>query len=97
MNSLPVLENTPKPKLSKEPGFNPMYARETTKFTCNVDVSSGWEYQWYKDGYDLNETNKTINIPIGPSAGGKYSCQATRGKTTSTEISEEIQQVVVGR
>ncbi|XP_070825108.1 cell adhesion molecule CEACAM5 [Chaetodon trifascialis] len=90
-----VYENIPKPTLRKSPGFNPMYVGETVNFTCNVDVSSGWVYQWYKDGRVLPETNKTISIHLNPTNRGKYSCMATRSETTSTHISEEIQQDVL--
>ncbi|XP_051280945.1 titin [Dicentrarchus labrax] len=89
-----VYENLPKPTLSKVPGFNEMFVGETVIFTCNVDVSTGWNYQWYKDGKDLTKTDKTLSIPLGLSNGGKYSCMATRGEVTSTDISDEIPQVV---
>ncbi|XP_035512107.1 hemicentin-1-like [Morone saxatilis] len=92
--NIKVYENIPKPTLSKVPGFNEMFAGETVKFTCNVDVSTGWNYRWYKDGKDLTETNKTISIRLGLSDGGKYFCMATRGEVTSTDISDEIPQVV---
>ncbi|XP_060912675.1 obscurin [Labrus mixtus] len=86
-----VYDNTPKPTLHKVPVSNPMYVGETVNFTCNVDVSSGWEYQWYKDGYDLPATSKSNAIRLDLSNVGKYSCKATRGKIMSTDISEEMQ------
>lgn len=97
MNCLSVLDNIPKATLNKDAGFNPMYVGETVNFTCNVGVSSGWKYQWLKDRTNLPETSKTISIYLGPSNGGNYSCLATRSETTSTEISEEIPQDVLGR
>lgn len=90
--------NTPTPILSKEPGLNPMYTGERVNFNCHVDVSSGWEYYWRKDGNLLKtETGKTISISLDPSNGGKYSCYAIRGERTSTKFSEEITQDVLGR
>lgn len=74
-----------------------MYVGETVNFTCNVDVSTGWEYQWHKDGRYLPETNKTISIHLNPSSGGKYSCEASRSETTGTDVSEKITQEVLGR
>nr|XP_020490707.1 titin-like [Labrus bergylta] len=86
-----VYDNTPKPTLHKVPVFNRMYVGETVNFTCIVDVSSGWEYQWYKDGGDLPATSKSNAIRLDRSNAGKYSCMATRGKSMSTDVSEEMQ------
>ncbi|XP_035864206.1 carcinoembryonic antigen-related cell adhesion molecule 5-like isoform X4 [Sander lucioperca] len=90
-----VYEKTPKPTVSKVPGFNPMYVGETVNFTCKVHVSSGWKYEWYRDGNKLPDTNETISIHLGISEKGEYWCKATRGETTSTNISEKIQQDVL--
>lgn len=96
-NMMPFsLEKTPKPTVSKVPGFNPMYVGETVNFTCKVHVSSGWKYEWYRDGNKLPDTNETISIHLGISEKGEYWCKATRGETTSTNISEKIQQDVLG-
>ncbi len=98
MYCLSVLVNLPKPTLSKHPEFNPMYVGEKVSFTCDVTVSTGWKYQWYKDRSDrLPETSKTISIQLGPSTGGKYSCNAFRSETTLTVLSEDISLDVLGR
>lgn len=73
-----------------------MYVGELVNFTCNVDVSSGWDYEWLKDGTFLHVTGNTISIPLGPLDGGKYSCRATRIETT-TVLSVEISQDVIGK
>uniref|UniRef100_A0A3Q3LP34 Immunoglobulin superfamily member 1-like n=1 Tax=Mastacembelus armatus TaxID=205130 RepID=A0A3Q3LP34_9TELE len=88
--SVSVYGNTPKPTLKKDYGYNVMYVGERVRFTCTVDVASGWTYQWYKDGKELSYTTKNITIPLGLSDGGKYSCKAARGATTLTGSSEEI-------
>ncbi|XP_073326373.1 hemicentin-1 [Pagrus major] len=90
-----VYENTPKPTRSKNPGFNPMYVGETVNFTCNVNVSFGWEYQWYKDGEAVNPTGKSIIFNLSLSDGGKYGCTARRGESTYTDISNVKQQEVL--
>nr|XP_033485460.1 titin isoform X2 [Epinephelus lanceolatus] len=90
-----VYENTPKPTLTKVPAFNPMYVGETVTFTCKVDVSSGWKYQWYRDRRVLKHTSETISIRLGLSDQGKYLCTATRDEMTSTDFSEEIPQDVL--
>ncbi|XP_075952522.1 Fc receptor-like protein 5 [Anarhichas minor] len=90
-----LYENVPKPTINKVPGFNPMYAGETVNLNCNVDVSSGWKYQWYKDGIELRATNETNSIHLALSDQGRYWCKATRGEIISTDFSEEIQQYVL--
>ncbi|XP_040905851.1 carcinoembryonic antigen-related cell adhesion molecule 5-like isoform X2 [Toxotes jaculatrix] len=90
-----VYDHTPKPTMSKAPDFNPMYVGETVIFTCKVDMSSGWNYHWYKDGHNLpHDSSNSISIPLSLSDGGSYSCKATRGETTSTSHSAEIKQAV---
>ncbi|XP_035014936.2 titin [Hippoglossus stenolepis] len=87
-----VYENTPEPTLSKVPDFTPMYVGETVNFTCTVNMSSGWKYQWYENGQNIpSATGKTYSLPLSLSDGGNYSCKATRGETTSTSQSAEIQ------
>lgn len=74
-----------------------MYVGETVNFTCNVDVSSGWEYQLYKNGDIIEDiSSKSNSIHLGPSDGGIYSCMATRNKI-STDSSQEISQLVLGK
>ncbi|XP_030278896.1 obscurin [Sparus aurata] len=90
-----VYDDTPKPTLSKNPAFNLMYVGETVNFTCNVDVSSGWKYQWYKDGQALHETSRTISFRLDLSNGGEYSCAASRGDATYTNVSKVKQQDVL--
>ncbi|XP_031700313.1 titin [Anarrhichthys ocellatus] len=90
-----LYENVPKPTMNKVPGFNPMYVGETVNLNCNVDVSSGWKYQWYKDGIELRPINETNSIHLALSDQGRYWCKATRGEIISTDFSEEIQQDVL--
>lgn len=91
------LDNVPKATLRKDPDVNPMYVGETLNFTCNVGVATGWQYQWRKDGMALNETDETFSMELHPSAAGRYSCLASRGRMTSTEISGEIKQDVASK
>ncbi|XP_060931016.1 hemicentin-2-like isoform X2 [Limanda limanda] len=90
-----VYENTPEPTLSKSPDFTPMYVGETVNFTCTVNVSTHWIYQWYENGRNIpSATGKTFTVPLSLSNGGNYLCKATRGETTSTSQSPEIQLAV---
>lgn len=61
-----------------------MYVGESVTFRCDVDVSSGWEYLWFKDGTQLitsdpSKSSYTISSPA-PSDGGTYTCKGKRGQ-----------------
>nr|XP_057939709.1 carcinoembryonic antigen-related cell adhesion molecule 5-like [Doryrhamphus excisus] len=91
-----VYENTPKPSLSKDPVLNSMYVGENTTFTCKVDVANAWVYRWYKDGKQLNATDRTLQIShLSPHHAGTYRCRATRGQRTSTYLSDQMIQDVL--
>ncbi|XP_074538362.1 obscurin isoform X1 [Halichoeres trimaculatus] len=86
-----IYDNIPKPTLRRAPGFDPMFVGETVNFTCSVDVSSGWVYEFQKGEKILPATGKIHSFQLALSDQGKYMCSATRGKDTSTEDSEEMQ------
>ncbi|XP_071376559.1 basement membrane-specific heparan sulfate proteoglycan core protein [Centroberyx affinis] len=90
-----VYDNKPKPTLSKDPGFEQIYVGEAVSISCRVDVSSGWEYLWYKDGKQLSTSDnskESYNISSPAlSDGGKYTCKATRGTAAFlTEDSDKL-------
>ncbi|KAK0145856.1 Hemicentin-1 [Merluccius polli] len=92
---LKVYGNKPWPILEKDPGFDQLYVGESVSLTCQVKVSSGWEYHWKKDGHlypTANSGKNTLNISSPSlSDGGKYTCMATRGSTQfSTEDSNTL-------
>ncbi|KAM9752169.1 Fc receptor-like protein 5 isoform 4-T4 [Menidia menidia] len=91
--NIDVYEKVPVPTLKKQSDFQPMYVGEVVSFTCRVDLSSGWSYQWYKDESELPDTAEKISIKLNRSHGGNYSCKASRG-VTSTERSQTIRQDV---
>ncbi|KAM6924864.1 hemicentin-1-like [Xenentodon cancila] len=88
-----VYEKLPTPTLKKNPDFNIMYIGEEVTFSCNVDVSSGWEYHWYKDENNLGKSGDALSIKLNPSDRGSYFCKASRGNT-STGHSEKKRQAV---
>ncbi|XP_062420843.1 titin isoform X2 [Pungitius pungitius] len=90
-----VYDYSPTAMLTKFPDFNPMYVGETVNLTCKVNLSSGWKYQWYKNGIELQTTKETNSIDLSFSDRGTYQCKAFRGETISTDISEEIKQDVL--
>ncbi|XP_067096977.1 Fc receptor-like protein 5 [Osmerus mordax] len=82
--SLSVYDEKPKPQLSRDPGFEVMYVGESVTFTCKVDVSTGWEYLWYKDSQgtplpisDTSQSSYTIKTEL--SHAGTYWCRVRRG------------------
>ncbi|KAM4571549.1 basement membrane-specific heparan sulfate proteoglycan core protein isoform 1-T1 [Fundulus diaphanus] len=85
-----VYESLPIPRVRQDPVFDPMYPGETVKLLCEVDVSSGWSYDWYKDGTNLHKTDKNITIILKLSDKGRYSCTARRGEKTLTGHSQDV-------
>lgn len=60
-----------------------MHTSDYISFICDVNVSSGWEYQWYKDGSDLKTNERVYKIPSAKTShSGSYQCQVKRGKKT---------------
>ncbi|KAM8862513.1 basement membrane-specific heparan sulfate proteoglycan core protein [Spinachia spinachia] len=90
-----VYDNVPTAKLTKVPDFNPMFVGETVNLECKVPVSSGWKYQWYKNGIELHTTKESNRVKLSFSDHGTYQCRAARGEITSTDFSEEIKQDVL--
>ncbi|KAL6119611.1 fcrl5 [Pungitius sinensis] len=93
--SITVYDNAPTAMLTKFPHFNPMYVGETVNLICKVYLSSGWKYQWYKNGIELQTTKETNSIHLSFSDRGTYQCKAFRGETITTDISEGIKQDVL--
>lgn len=93
--------STPKPTLSRDPGFKQTFVGETVTLTCRVDVSSGWGYLWFRGGtgidiFDTSNATYTISSPRLADS-GEYSCQAFRNnETVLTEQSETVTLDVVG-
>lgn len=69
--------------LTQDPDYNVMFDGESVSFSCHINVSSGWEYQWYKGDRKLiiSGNSHTIKTVAGSDT-GSYSCQAKRGSNT---------------
>ena len=82
--------NKPKPSMTRQPDVDKVYTGESVSLDCTVEASSGWVYQWFKDGTPLPIKNRTFSInDANLSNSGNYSCMATRDKTTyNTQHSE---------
>lgn len=60
-----------------------MHTEDSVSFSCHINISSGWEYLWYKGENQLTVSgnNHTIKSVV-TSDSGSYRCQAKRGKDT---------------
>ncbi|XP_008411978.1 titin isoform X1 [Poecilia reticulata] len=90
-----VNANIPKLTISRSPNFDRFYPGELISFTCKVDVTSAWNYQWYKDGAQITDANSnTYEIAsLKPSDKGQYHCKVQRGKGPLYESNKESVQV----
>lgn len=76
--------------MTLKPDAEKVYIGEPVYFECQVKLSSGWEYIWYKDGKQIT-VNSPFSIPSAASFdNGTYKCMARRTKTMyETNFSEE--------
>nr|XP_020471862.1 titin-like isoform X5 [Monopterus albus] len=92
--TLDVYDRNPAVKLTRNPEYKVMFTRESVSFNCFIDLSSGWEYLWYKDSTQINAAS--VNMyqisTVGTSDTGLYKCQAKRGSNQffKTESSQSI-------
>ncbi|XP_070766286.1 uncharacterized protein [Enoplosus armatus] len=66
----------------QNPEYDVMYTGDSVSFSCHINVSSGWEYLWYKDDSPRPIFGKNHSITsVASSDTGSYNCQAKRGRT----------------
>lgn len=85
----------------QNPSDNVLHTGDSVTFSCHINVSTGWEYLWYKDGVKLDESgnNHTISSVLTKDT-GKYKCQTKRGRNTLTlnsEVTEAVNLNIKGR
>ncbi|XP_072306345.1 hemicentin-1 [Eucyclogobius newberryi] len=77
---LQVYDAKPRVELIHYPEFNTFYTDDSVSFFCGVNVSSGWEYLWYKNNHErASGPNHTIRHVL-TSDGAEYKCTAKRGR-----------------
>lgn len=75
-------DKKPNVVLTQDPGYKVMFPGESVSYSCHLNVSSGWEYLYYKDRDQLGVSGITYSIDsVGTANRGSYTCQAKRGKT----------------
>ncbi|XP_068996392.1 hemicentin-1 [Embiotoca jacksoni] len=81
--TLDVYDTKPRVMLMQDPTHSLMHTGDSVSFSCHTNVSSGWEYLWYKDGSPLDPFGNNYNISsVVTTHTGSYECQAKRGTGT---------------
>lgn len=64
----------------QNPKHDVMHTGDSVSFSCHINVSSGWEYLWYKDLGLLPESGNNHTITsVTTTNSGSYECQTKRG------------------
>ncbi|XP_051962374.1 Fc receptor-like protein 5 isoform X2 [Xyrauchen texanus] len=80
MHSNPLFLNiteTPKPKLTVDPTWTEFFPSEKITLKCGFDGgSSGWSFQWIKDGHNFdNPDSQPKIITVNLTDSGQYTCK----------------------
>ncbi|XP_061669289.1 B-cell receptor CD22-like [Syngnathoides biaculeatus] len=79
--TLRVYDRKPKAKLEQDPEHMVLHTGDPVSYSCRVNVSSGWEYVWYKDDTQLGVSGMNYTIDsLRKTNAGSYKCQAIRVK-----------------
>lgn len=66
--------------LTKDPDYKKMYPGEFVTFSCHINVSTGWSFEWKKDDVVISESSNTASkTPVKDADDGSYRCRAMRG------------------
>lgn len=77
--------------MTQQPNVDKVYTGESVSFECEVELSSGWEYLWYKDGASLVTNSSSFKIhDANLLHSGIYECMARRHKTTYTTERSDV-------
>ncbi|XP_058498237.1 hemicentin-1-like [Solea solea] len=80
--TLSVYDEIPTGTLTQDPDYAVMFSGESVSFSCHIDVSSGWEYIYYKDGNRQANTGVAFTVEsVQKVNGGSYKCRVRRGST----------------
>lgn len=76
------LANRPKPVVNQQLNIERLYIGELLVFQCELQLSTGWEYSWFKDGRELPVKSSNYSIHNASlSDSGTYDCMAIRNRT----------------
>uniref|UniRef100_A0A8C5D658 Titin-like n=1 Tax=Gouania willdenowi TaxID=441366 RepID=A0A8C5D658_GOUWI len=79
--NLQVYDTGPRVLLLQKPTHSLMHTGDSVSFSCHVNVSSGWQYLWFKDSEILTSegNNHTTIGSVVTTSSGSYQCQVKRG------------------
>ncbi len=79
-------DKKPTVELMQNPKHDVMHTGDSVSFSCHINVSSGWEYLWYKDLGLLPESGNNHTITsVTTTNSGSYECQTKEGMQPSTQ------------
>ncbi|XP_072223487.1 basement membrane-specific heparan sulfate proteoglycan core protein isoform X2 [Leuresthes tenuis] len=81
--SLHVYDSTPGVTIVQHPEASLMHTGDSVSFSCGSNVSTGWDYVWFKNDHQLvtSGNNHSISSALTTDS-GLYKCQAKRGEHT---------------
>ncbi|CAG6021479.1 unnamed protein product [Menidia menidia] len=89
--TLYVYDTIPKATIVQNPKASLMHTEDWVSLSCHVNVSSGWDYMWFKDESSLVSSGNTHNISsVVVSDSGSYKCKVKRGNVFKPTQSEAI-------
>lgn len=57
-----------------------MHTEDPVSFLCHINISTGWEFLWYKDDSSLTVPGNNLTISsVSVKNTGSYKCQTRRG------------------
>lgn len=57
-----------------------MYTEDRVSFLCHINVSTGWEFVWYKDNSPITLSGNSLTVSsVVLQSAGSYKCQTRRG------------------
>lgn len=73
-----ISDALPNVTLLQSPEHSLLHSGDSVSFSCNVDISSGWEFLWYKNGAQINKGNQHNISSAQVKDEGSYACRAER-------------------
>ncbi|RVE70613.1 hypothetical protein OJAV_G00065970 [Oryzias javanicus] len=87
--TLEVYDVLPSVTLLQSPQHSVLHSGDSVSFSCNVNISSGWEFLWYKDGAQIKKDNQHNISSAQVKDTGFYTCRAER-ESFSLEKSQNM-------
>jgi len=82
-------DKTPEVTIVQHPKASLMHTGDSVSFSCGSNVSTGWDYMWFKNDNLLvtSGDNHSISSALTTDS-GSYKCQAKRGEHTVLESNQ---------